>query len=123
MTRLARFIRSLRHALRGVRVVFQSEQSFRLQSACAAVAAALLLLLPVSAFEAIVILLLIGLVLVLEMVNSVLERLVDALKPRMHPVVGDIKDIMAATVLVASLTACAIGAVIFLPHLLALFVA
>ncbi|MBI4598827.1 diacylglycerol kinase [Candidatus Uhrbacteria bacterium] len=123
MTRFSRFIRSLRHALRGVRVVFRSEQSFRLQCVFATLAVLLLLILPVSGFQAVVILLLIGLVLVLEMVNSVLERLVDALKPRMHPVVGDIKDIMAAAVLFASLTACVIGAVVFLPHLFALFVA
>jgi diacylglycerol kinase len=84
-------------------------------------AVGLLLLLDVPAFEAIVVLLLIAMVLVLELINSIFERLVDTFKPRIHPVVGEIKDIMAATVLLASVTAAAIGLVIFLPKLMSLF--
>ena len=67
----------------------------------------------VNVFEWIVLLLLIGLVLTLELINSVFERIVDTFKPRIHPIVRDIKDIMAATVLLMSLVALVIGVMIF----------
>jgi len=104
---------SFAHALRGVRVVFHNEQSFRLQSFAAVVIVLLAIWFRVSVFEWIVLLLLIGLVLTLELINSVFERIVDTFKPRIHPIVRDIKDIMAATVLLMSLVALVIGAMIF----------
>lgn len=116
MIHLGRFFQSLKHALRGVCVVFASEQSFRIQ-----VYAALLVLVAGIAFgirthEWIVIVLLIGSVLTLELINSIVERIVDSFKPRIHPVVKDIKDIMAGAVLIVSLIAAAIGCTIFYPH-------
>ena len=58
-----------------------------------------------------------GSVLVLELLNSMIERLVDLVKPRMHGYVHDIKDLMAATVLLASLFAFAVVSLIVWPHL------
>lgn len=59
-----------------------------------------------------------ALVLILEVVNSVFEQLVDLLKPRLHYVVGEIKNMMAAAVLLASLAAAVVGGVIFWPYAL-----
>lgn len=120
MIELSRFFQSFRHALRGVRLVFLSEQSFRVQVLVAVFALVLLILVPVGVVETSIVLLMIALVLVLEMINSTFERLVDAFKPRLHPVVGEIKDIMAAAVLVASVAAALIGLAIFVPPLLRL---
>jgi diacylglycerol kinase len=39
------------------------------------------------------------------------------LKPRIHSYVAVIKDLMAATVLIASLAAIIIGGIIFFPYL------
>ena len=94
-------------------MVFHSEQSFRLQSLAAVVIVLLAIWFRVNAFEWIVLLLMIGLVLTLELINSVFERIVDTFKPRIHPIVRDIKDIMAATVLLMSLVALVIGVIIF----------
>ena len=110
---IKRLIKSFAHALRGVRVVFHSEQSFRLQSLAAVVIVLLAIWFRVNAFEWIVLLLMIGLVLTLELINSVFERIVDTFKPRIHTIVRDIKDIMAATVLLMSLVALVIGVIIF----------
>ena len=118
MINLKNLIKSFSHAWRGVKTLFKTEQSFRLQIFAAVLAVIFLGFLPVSFFEVVIILLLIVLVLVLEMINSIFERLVDTFKPRIHPVVGEIKDIMAAAVLLSSFFAAVIGVVIFLPHLL-----
>jgi diacylglycerol kinase len=57
-------------------------------------------------------------VLVLEIINSIFERIVDVYKPRLNPYVRDIKDMMAAAVLIASLGAAIIGLMIFIPYLM-----
>ncbi len=120
MINLRQFFRSLRHAFRGMYVVFRGEQSFRLQTIVALIVVLFAFYVKVSILEWIVLLLLIGSVLSLELINSIFERIVDTFKPRIHPIVRDIKDIMAATVLVASLLALAVGVIIFLPYLLTL---
>ena len=110
-------VKSVRHALRGVRVVFVHEQSFRIQVLAAAVVVTLAAALGVTRNEWIVLLLLIAAVLSLELMNSIIERLADAFKPRIHPIVKDVKDIMAGTVLIVSLIAAIIGLAIFYPYL------
>lgn len=77
-------------------------------------------LIPLSTLERVILLLAIASVLVLELLNSMIERLVDLVKPRLHGYVRDIKDLMAAAVLVASLFALAVGSIIFFPHVLLL---
>jgi len=61
------------------------------------------------------------LIFVLELINSVLERLVDVLKPRLHPYVESIKDMMATVVLIFSIGAILIGLLIFTPYFVNLF--
>ncbi|TAK03251.1 diacylglycerol kinase family protein [Patescibacteria group bacterium] len=121
MIEIRRLFKSFRYALHGIRVVFRDEQSFRLQAIAGLAVVASALVLHVRTTEFILLVLLIGAVLTLELVNSVFERIVDGFKPRLHPVVGDIKDIMAATVLIASLVAAVVGLVIFVPRLSTLF--
>ncbi len=116
MINFSHMARSFTHALRGVRVVFVSEQSFRVQVIVALAVIGAGAWFGVSKSEWIVLLLLIAAVLSLEMLNSVIERLVDAFKPRIHPIVKEVKDVMAATVLVISLMAAVIGLMIFYPH-------
>ncbi|EKD32874.1 MAG: hypothetical protein ACD_76C00125G0004 [uncultured bacterium] len=112
------FIKSLKHALRGVKVLFRDEQSFRIQSVIGAIVAVAAFVLPLAPWETILLLLLVGLVLVLEMLNSIFERIVDMLKARLHPVVGEIKDIMAGTVLFASILALIIGLLVLVPNII-----
>ncbi len=120
MIHLKRMIQSFRHALRGMGLVFASEQSFRLQVFAAVVVVALGAFFRVTKLEWIALLILIASVLTLELVNSILERLVDTFKPRIHPVVKDVKDAMAGTVLLASIISAVIGLIIFLPYVLVL---
>lgn len=113
---IRRLIKSFVHALRGIRVVFKNEQSFQIQFLFALSVVVLGFLFRVNAFEWIILFLLIGLILTLELINSVFERIVDTFKPRIHPIVRDIKDIMAATVFIMSLIALMIGLIIFWPY-------
>jgi diacylglycerol kinase (ATP) len=62
----------------------------------------------------------IGGVLVAEMFNTAVELLVDLVSPGFNEKAGRIKDIAAGAVLVASIGAAMIGAVVFIPKLLLL---
>jgi len=114
---LKSLFRSFRYALKGVAQIFREEQNFRLQVLAGLLVLILAILVKVKIWEAIVLILVITLVLVLELINSIFERLVDVLKPRIHPYVQSIKDIMAATVLIASVVAVIIGILIFWSYL------
>ncbi|MBI2551000.1 diacylglycerol kinase family protein [Candidatus Uhrbacteria bacterium] len=122
MINFPKFVRSVRHALHGVAIVFRGEQNFRIQCFVGVLAFIFSFLLELSRAERIVILLLIPSVLVLELINSTLERIADTFKSRIHPIVGELKDIMAGAVLIASVAAAIIGLNIFLPRLWGLFV-
>ena len=117
MIHIGRFFKSLKHALRGVSVVFAAEQSFRIQVYVAVLVLVFGVFFHVKTHEWIVLVLLVGSVLTLELINSIIERIVDSFKPRIHPVVKDIKDMMAGAVLIVSVIAAIVGMTIFYPHL------
>ncbi len=118
---LKRLFQSFRDAGRGVKIVFQNEQNFRLQFFLSILIIFLMYFFPLSKSERIVVIMLIALVLILELLNSAVERLVDLFKPRLSWQVEMIKDIMAAAVLLASFGSLIIGLVIFWPYVIAFF--
>ena len=108
---------SFGHAWRGLRLAFVTERSFRIHTAAAVIVVFLVVLFPLLAWERILLLIATAAVLVLELVNSTVERLVDLFKPRLHAYVRDIKDLMAAAVLVASAFSLVIGLLVLWPHI------
>lgn len=121
MIRVKRLLKSFSYAWRGLFKTFHEEQNLQIQTVSAMVAVALGLFFRISRGEWLALILAIGLVLILEIINSAVERVTDVLKPRINTYVKEIKDIMAAGVMLASITAVLIGLVIFLPQILALF--
>lgn len=59
----------------------------------------------------------IGLMFAGELINSALEALIDHMHPELHPKIGHVKDMLAAMVLVLSITAAAIGVLALLDTL------
>ncbi|PIR76796.1 MAG: hypothetical protein COU32_00080 [Candidatus Magasanikbacteria bacterium CG10_big_fil_rev_8_21_14_0_10_42_10] len=118
---IKQFFSSTRYAVQGICYVFRNEQNFRIQLVVAVVVAGFAWYFPLSDAERILVLLLIMLIFILELVNSAIERFTDILKPRMHQHVRVVKDIMAGTVLIASVGAMILGLMIFAPHIIELF--
>jgi diacylglycerol kinase len=114
-------IKSFRYAFRGMVYAFKNEQNFRLQVIIALIVCLSMWVFSVTRNEAIILFLLIFLVLILELINTVFEKLVDILQPRIHHYVAVIKNFMAAMVFLASLGALIIALIIFLPYLWRLF--
>lgn len=98
-------------------IVLKEEQSFQMQLLAGAVVICLIVYFNIKSWEAALLILLVMMVLVLELINSIFERIVDVLKPRLHPYVEEIKDIMAAAVLLASIVSAVIGIIIFWPYI------
>lgn len=116
-----RLVKSFRYAMRGLRLVWRTEQNFRLQTLISIIVVTAMVAFRVPLWQAIILIMLIIFVLVLELVNTITEKMVDILKPRMHVYVEVIKDLMAAAVFVSALGAAVIGAMIFIPYFVALF--
>jgi|GEM_PF-286960 len=107
--------RSFSHAIRGFKCVFK-EQNFKIQIAFSVIVIFFILFFGLKIWETVALVMMMTLVLVLEIINSIFERIVDILEPRVHPYAKTIKDMMAAAVLIASLGSAFIGIVIFWPY-------
>jgi len=119
---LSNFRRSFQDAYRGLVYTFRYELSFRIQSILAALALFLAFYFPLRLYERVVIILVVALVLVLELINSVVERMTDLFKPRIDSAAKIIKDIMAWAVLLAAIVAAVTGCIIFYPQFRNLFI-
>ncbi|KPJ85800.1 hypothetical protein AMJ57_01660 [Parcubacteria bacterium SG8_24] len=113
--------KSFSYAFKGLTQVAREEQNFRIQLFVAGLVVVLMFAFGLGGTEKALLTLAIVLVLVLELTNSIFERMTDVLKPRLHQYVREIKDIMAGTVLVASFGALLIGVLIFWPYVARLF--
>jgi len=76
-----------------------------------------MVLFRVKQWEAIALIFVICAVLFTEILNTVLERMVDILQPRLHHYSEIIKDMMAAAVFLTSSGALLVGIIIFYPYL------
>lgn len=118
MIRIKRLFKSFTYALKGLKKVFAEEQNFQIQTTAAILVVGLGIYFRIRAIEWCVLIITASLVLLMELVNSAIERTTDILKPRIHDYVKEIKDIMAAAVFLSSIFSVIIGLIIFLPHIL-----
>lgn len=112
-----RFTASLAHAYRGLKEVITTEKNFQIELVFGLLALGGAWFFPLEAPERMTIILVVSFVLVLELLNSAIERLVDWHIPKLDALARMIKDIMAAAVLLASIFALAIGIFIFYPYI------
>ena len=105
-------------ALNGWRLFFKTEQNGQIQATIAVLAVAAGFFFRISTIEWMLLLLCIALVLGLEMINSVIEKLADHVHPQIHPQIKWVKDAAAGAVLLAAVVSAVVGCIIFLPKLL-----
>jgi diacylglycerol kinase len=116
MIRFKRLLKSFSYAGRGLAKVFREEQNFKIEVFAALLVVLAAILVGISFLEAAILALTVGLVLVMEVVNSAVEAISDSLKPRLDIYVKRIKDIVAAGVMIAAITAIVVGSLIFIPY-------
>ena len=113
--------KSFIYAFRGLRSVWKKEQNFRFHLTAAIIVLISAIFLQMSRFDFLFLLILICSVLVLELVNTVFERLIDILKPRIHEYSKEIKNISSAIVLLAAIFSVLSGVIIFYPYICEFF--
>lgn len=119
MFSLADRIRSVGYALKGLRFALITQHNFRIQLVLAIACVGLGLLWRISAEDWRWAILAIAMVLTAELVNTAFEHLCDVVQPELHASVKAAKDVAAGAVLVTSLGAAIIGALVFWPYLAA----
>ena len=112
------FYESLNYAFSGLNYCLQNSSNFRIQIFCALITLLLGLFLKISNFEKIVIVATIFSVLILEILNTSIESLVDlVVGNKFNDLAKICKDCSAASVLLASINSIFIAAYIFLPKI------
>jgi diacylglycerol kinase len=111
---------SFKYAFSGIKAAFLEEPNLKLHFVFAVIVALLGCYLQISKIEWLILTITIGLVLTAELTNTSIEAVVDSFTDKEHPGAKLAKDISAGAVLIVSLTAAIIGAIIFLPYLITL---
>ena len=109
---------SLKHALNGIKILIREEHNARLHLLITIAVVFMGYVLNVSAEEWIALTFAIGFVIVVEIVNSSIEKLCDLITTETSSLIKKIKDLAAAAVLLSAITASVIGLLVFGPKIL-----
>lgn len=111
--------KSFGYAFAGILTCIRQERNMRIHLTAAILVIAAGTILRISAAEWMICLILFGLVMSLEMVNTALEAVVDLVTQEKKPLAKKAKDAAAGAVLVSAIMAAVIGLMIFVPRILA----
>jgi diacylglycerol kinase (ATP) len=110
-------VRSFRFALEGIAAFFQSEHNAWLHFMATIAVFTLATLVGVTKTEWLALVFAIAFVWVAEIFNTCIERMMDFISDQRLKEIKLIKDLAAGAVLVAAITALAVGAIVFIPKL------
>lgn len=109
---------SFKYAWAGLRYAFVTQRNFRIHTLIGIVAVSLGLFLKISAMEMAVIVMTCAVVMVLELLNTAIESVVDlTVKQSYHELAKIAKDCAAGAVLISAIAAVIVAACILLPPL------
>ena len=114
------FLESFRYALAGVADAVRRERNFKVMLAAAACAVVAGFVVRLDALSWVAVILMIGLVLCAELLNTALEAVVDLASPAVHPLAKRAKDLAAGAVLVLCCCVAVAGCIIYIRAALAL---
>ena len=112
-------LKSFRYAFEGLNSFFNTQHNAIIHLLMTIVAFFAAIFFNVSRVEATAILLAVGFVWAAELFNTAIEKLADRVSKEFDPGIKFIKDVSAAAVLLSAIAASLVGAIIFLPKLLA----
>lgn len=114
---------SFLHAFDGLRAGMRTERNLMIHVSAMLLVILFGFLLCISTTEWLVCIVLFGLVISAELINTAIESVVDLCTEEIRPLARLAKDAAAGAVLVAAIASAAAGAVIFLPKILTLLLA
>ncbi|MES2261985.1 MAG: diacylglycerol kinase [Pseudomonadota bacterium] len=109
-----RIVSAFFYSVDGLKSAWRHEHAFRQELMLFIVGAALALALPVSAFQKLALIGVLVLLLIVELINSAIEAVVDRISLERHPLSKNAKDFGSAAVLLTTLLVAATwGVVLF----------
>jgi diacylglycerol kinase (ATP) len=109
---IQRIAKAWTYSWQGLRAAWQHEHAFRQELFLFLPLALVAFLLPVSAWERLWLLIPMGWVLVVELLNSAIEAVVDLVSPEFHELAKRAKDLGSAAVLLSLLMLAAVWTVV-----------
>ena len=104
---LARVISALRYSLQGIVACYRNEEAFRQEAIVFGVLLVAIVLIPVSGLIKLLLFTVNSLVLIVELLNSAVEAVVDRVSPEYDELAGRAKDMGSAAVLLSLVVAAA----------------
>ncbi len=115
---LKRFIASFKYSIQGLKVAYRDEQSMWIHLVITILAVIAGFWLNISAYEWLIVVILIVLVLGAELINTAIEAVVDLVTEEYHELAKYAKDLASASVFIYSMLSLIGGAIIFVPKLI-----
>lgn len=113
-----RFLKGFGYAFSGLTPAIRMERNLKIHFVIAFVVIVLAFVFHLSYSEKLILLIVIGIVISLELVNTAVEHAVDLVTDEKHPLAKLAKDSAAAAVLFFSIISVIIAIAIFLHHIL-----
>lgn len=112
-----RFFKGFGYAFSGLTSAIRTERNLKIHFAAAFVVVVFAFVFHLSYSEKLILLIVIGIVISLELVNTAVEHAVDLVTDEKHPLAKFAKDAAAAAVLFFSIIAVIIAIVMFFHHI------
>ena len=105
---LDRLVSALGYSLQGLAACYRNEEAFRQEAVVFIVLLVVIVLIPLSGFVKLLLFTVNCLVLIVELLNSAVETVVDKVSPEYDELAGRAKDMGSAAVLLSLIAAAAV---------------
>ena len=109
---LKRIVAAVGYSIAGFKAAWEHEHAFRQELPLVILGAIVALFLPVSSFQKLFLIAVLVFVLIVELINSAIEAVVDRISLERHPLSKRAKDLGSAAVMLSMLVAAAAWAVV-----------
>lgn len=110
---MRRFFLSFRYAFEGLMTAFKRERNLKVHMIAAFLVVVFGFVFQLTISEWMILILTIAVVIIAELINTAIERTVDLVSPKYHPLAKEAKDIAAAACLISAVTSVIIGILLF----------
>jgi diacylglycerol kinase len=117
MSKRNSMLKSFGYAGNGIREAFKTEPNFRIHTIAAVISIILAFYFQFSLIKFAILILTITLVIILELVNTAIEKVVDKISPTYSRLAKVAKDVSAAAVLISAFAAILVGLLLFGPYI------
>lgn len=115
---MKRFFKSFDYAFNGILTSIKNERNIKIHIIIMILVIIFGIILKISKIEWIICIILFGLVISMELMNTAIENTVDLITKEKNEQAKIIKDTAAGAVLVTAIVAAIIGLIIFMPYLI-----